>query len=121
MFQLNAWLRYYLYSRPADMRKGFDGLSGLVANELGRDPHSGEVFVFVNSRRTHIKLLHWESGGFTLYYKRLESGTFELPKINPESGGAMITWHDLLFMIEGVSLSTIRYRKRFELPRKMVV
>ena len=56
------------------MRKSFDALSGLVRNELQREPTSGEVYVFVNRSRTCIKLLHWESGGFVLYYKRLEQG-----------------------------------------------
>ena len=58
------------------MRKSFDALSGLVRNELDRDPASGEVYVFVNRSRSCIKLLHWESGCFVLYYKRLEKGTF---------------------------------------------
>jgi len=61
------------------MRKGFDGLSGLVHSELGRRPVSGEVFIFVNHQRDKIKMLHWEQGGFVLYYKRLERGTLELP------------------------------------------
>jgi len=63
------------------MRKSFNGLSGLVRDELGRNPAGGEVFIFLNRRRTLLKLLHWESGGFVLYYKRLEEGTFAPPTI----------------------------------------
>jgi transposase len=59
--------RYFLYREPADMRKSFDGLCGLVRSGLGRDPLSGDVFVFTNRRRTHIKLLVWDRSGFVLY------------------------------------------------------
>jgi hypothetical protein len=59
-----------------DMRKSFEGLSG-----LGREPASGEIFIFVNRRRSLLKLLHWQPGGFVLYYKRLEQGTFALPEV----------------------------------------
>lgn len=58
------------------MRKSFDGLSGIVRSELGGDPLSDDAFVFLNKRRNRLKLLHWEPGGFALYYKRLEKGTF---------------------------------------------
>jgi transposase len=57
------------------MRKGFNGLSGLVNNELDRNVLSGDVFIFVNRRRTLIKLLVWDKSGFVIYYKRLEQGT----------------------------------------------
>ncbi len=74
MLSLGSSHSYYLYLAACDMRKSFDSLSGLVRNELGRDPASGEVFVFINKRRNSVKLLHWERGGFVLYYKRLEKG-----------------------------------------------
>jgi len=59
------------------MRKGFDGLSGLIKQEMNRKPVDGNVYLFVNRRRDRIKMLLWESGGFMLYYKRLEKGTIE--------------------------------------------
>lgn len=74
MFSLSSTFQYYFYSSATDMRKGFDGLCGLVHAELGRRPVSGEVFIFVNHQKDKIKLLHWEAGGFVLYYKRLERG-----------------------------------------------
>lgn len=79
MFSLNSSLSYYLYSRATDMRKSFDGLCNLVQTGLNRNPMSGEVYIFINHRRDRMKLLRWEQGGFILYYKRLESGTFEFP------------------------------------------
>jgi transposase len=102
--------RYYLYREPTDMRKSFDGLSGLVTSGLGRDPLSGEVFIFLNRRRTHIKLLVWDRSGFVLYYKRLEEGTFELP------ASGSVTWQQLVLILEGVSLASARYRKRYMHP-----
>lgn len=109
--------RYYLYRHPADMRKSFDGLCGLVRRELRRDPTSGDVFVFLNRRRTHVKLLVWDRTGFVLYYKRLEKGTFELPAA-ADSGA--LDWRRLVLMLEGVSLKSARYRKRFVLNKSLL-
>ena len=94
------------------MRKSFDGLCGLVASAMERRPTSGEVFVFLNRNRTHIKLLHWESGGFVLYYKRLEQGTFPVPKC-PNSE---LSWSDLVMMVEGIQVVRSIQKKRFSLP-----
>ena len=69
MFGLTSTLNYYLYNSPTDMRMGFNGLCGLIRNRMQRNPLSGEVFIFINKRRDHMKLLHWEYGGFILYYK----------------------------------------------------
>ena len=66
--------RYYFYRPPADMRKSFDGLCALVKSGMKRDPMSGDVFFFVNRRRSHLKALVWERNGFALFYKRLGSG-----------------------------------------------
>ena len=77
MFSLHS-ARYFLYSQPTDMRKSFDGLSGLVTSSLGQDLMSGDVYIFINKPRNRIKLLRWEPGGFVLFYKRLEKGTFEM-------------------------------------------
>lgn len=93
------------------MRKSFNGLSGLVRNELGRDPAGGEVFVFLNRRRTLLKLLHWESGGFVLYYKRLEEGTFTPPTI--EGDQTVIRWPELVLMVEGITVRSSDQKRRY--------
>lgn len=96
------------------MRKGFDGLCGLVNSEVGRVATSGEVFIFLNRARTHLKMLHWEPGGFVLYHKRLERGTFPLPQ-KIISGN--ISWTDLVLMIEGIQILKSSRRKRFTLQQ----
>ena len=75
MLALTGATRIYLYQGAADMRKSFDGLSGLVRAEMDGDPLSGALFVFCNRRRTMVKLLFWDRDGYALYYKRLEQGT----------------------------------------------
>ena len=112
MFSLSSSDRYHLYRGVCDMRKSFNGLSGLVVNELGRDPVSGEVFIFLNRRRTHLKLLHWESGGFVLYYKRLEKGTFTPPTI--QAGTTVVRWPELVLMVEGIQVQTSRQKPRYQ-------
>ncbi|MCX7429686.1 MAG: IS66 family insertion sequence element accessory protein TnpB [Planctomycetia bacterium] len=67
----------YLHSGATDMRKSFDGLSGIIRGTFGGDPADGSLFLFVNKRRDRIKALWWDGDGFVLWYKRLEQGTFE--------------------------------------------
>ena len=115
MFCLNDSLHYYLCSLPTDMRGGFDRLCGLVRSSMGRDPLSGEVFVFINRNRTIIKLLHWERGGLVLYQKRLEQGRLSFPMLDPASGSYRLSWSGLVLMVEGISLSRVIPRKRYNL------
>ena len=92
-------MRYWLYSEPADMRKSFHTLSGLVRNKIGGDPMNGVV----NKRRNRIKLLRYEIGGMVIYAKMLDRGTFGLPI--PGSKDAVtrsIKWEDLRKMAEGI-------------------
>ncbi|HNB54299.1 MAG TPA: IS66 family insertion sequence element accessory protein TnpB [Saprospiraceae bacterium] len=105
--------RYYLSRQAADMRKSYDGLSGLVRQGLGRDPLSGEVFIFLNRRRTQMKLLVWDRSGFVIWSKRLERGTFELPRSAERGAAVLMSWEELVFILEGVSLGSVRRRKRY--------
>jgi transposase len=95
------------------MRKGFNGLSGLVNNELDRNVLSGDVFIFVNRRRTLIKLLVWDKSGFVIYYKRLEQGTFKFPTSSGESKSLELEREDLLMILEGIELKSVVKRKRY--------
>lgn len=121
MFSLGDSHIYYLSREATDMRKGFDSLCGEVRQSLGRDPLSGEVFIFYNSSRTRLKLLHWERGGFVIYHKRFEQWILSLPKFDTETGGYMVSWRELMLMVEGVSLERIRLMKRFDLPLRYSV
>lgn len=111
MFALGSDHQFYLYDAHCDMRKGFDGLCGLVSSAMQRTPTSGEVFVFLNKTRTHIKLLHWEHGGYVLYYKRLEQGTFAPPK----PGTPALSYSDLVLLVEGISILKSTRKKRYGL------
>jgi len=113
MFSLGSSNTYHFYRQPCDMRKSFSGLSGLVRNELNKEPASGDVFVFLNRTRTHIKLLHWERGGFVLYYKRLEKGSFTPPKL--KEGQTSFNWPELVLMIEGIKVEKSVQKLRYSL------
>lgn len=119
MFSLGA-ARYYLYREPTDMRKSFDGLCGLVSGRLGQSPMSGDVYIFVNKPRNRIKLLRWEPGGFVLFYKRLESGTFEIPVSKNGGLSAQIEYGELAMIVTGISIKNMVKRKRF-VNRKMLI
>ncbi|WP_293926389.1 IS66 family insertion sequence element accessory protein TnpB [Sphingobacterium sp. UBA6320] len=112
MFALGSSHRFYLYDSHCDMRKSFDGLCGLIKSVMQRQATSGEVFVFLNLSRTHIKLLHWEKGGFVLYYKRLESGTFLPPHVK----NGELSWSDLVLMVECIQVVKSIQKRRFYFP-----
>lgn len=91
------------------MRYGIYSLSGLVRNELGTNPQSGDVFVFIGKRNNQIRLLQWDRDGFALYIKKLEVGTFEWPV----GESTAITSRQMTLLMEGVMLKTVRLRKRY--------
>jgi len=102
----------FLYRQPTDMRKSFDGLAGIVRNELGREPTDGSWFLFINRRQDRIKILHWDRDGLALWYKRLEAGTFE--RVPGEGGPAVqIDATELSMLLGGMSLTAAKRRKRF--------
>ncbi len=106
--------RYFIYGNGCDMRKGYDGLSGLVRNEFNKDPLLGDVFIFLSRTRNKIKILHWQGDGFCIYSKRLEKGTFEFPKEKSISLSIEITPHQLQFILEGIVLSSVKNRVRYK-------
>jgi transposase len=109
MLSLNIHQRYFIYRGQADMRKGFNGLCGLVRDHLQKDPLSGDVFVFINKRKNQIKLLCWEKDGYMMFYKRLEKGTFEIPK----GDDLQLKVETLSCLLQGIKLNSIRKRKRY--------
>lgn len=113
MFTLSSSTKYHLYSKPTDMRKSFDGLSGLITNNLNGNPCNGEVFIFINKNRDKIKLLQWQGGGFTLYYKRLEKGSFELPEYDIEKGSITLSYSKIVMIIDGLTIVNVQKRERY--------
>lgn len=99
---LTDYHAYYLYSSPADMRKSIDGLCGIIYNELGREVNNKDVFIFLNKRCTHIKLLLHEADGFTLLFRRLHKGRFTMPSINDGTGSLQMSATELLFLLSGL-------------------
>jgi transposase len=113
MLSITPTQRYFFYSGLTDMRKGFDSLCGLVREEFKMNPMSGDVFIFLSKTRNKIKLLQWQRDGFAIYYKRLEKGAFEMPLIEKDHT-AIITSQQLVLIMEGIKLSSIRKHKRYE-------
>ena len=118
MFSLSSSLVYRLYAQGVDMRKSFDSLSSLVREDLGLDPTNGWVYIFINKRGNKAKLLHWQRGGFVLYYKRLEHGNFEFPHYDATIGSINLDYTQLVLLIDGVSLTNLHRKKRYKLPVK---
>ena len=114
LLHLSDQRHYHLYRKETDMRKGFNLLCGIVLNELGHQIMQGDAFIFINKPRTHLKLLVYEQGGFTIFYRRLEKGCFEVPAFDLDAKSMQITSDQLHFILKGISLKKIIYRKRYQ-------
>ena len=118
MLSLASGVKIFVYTQATDMRKGFNGLSGIVRSEFQADPADGSLFIFINRRRDRMKLLHFDGGGYWLYYRLLEAGTFEELKPKDDSCRLQIDATQLSMLLSGVSLvRSDRRRKRFSNPR----
>lgn len=91
----------WAYAAPADLRKGFDGLSSLVTHELDRDPLSGDLYLFVSRNRIRAKVLHWDGTGLCVYAKRLEKGRFASLWASAEGEPVRLTTSELSLFLEG--------------------
>ena len=116
MLTLSESTRYFIYLNTIDMRKGFDSLCGIVSSEMQLNPLSNAVYIFINRRRTQIKLLCWEGDGFALYYKRLEQGTYEMPQVKENECCINVSTTRLEKIFQGISVHQNRQRKRYQHP-----
>jgi transposase len=114
MLSLANGVRIYLAAGATDMRRGFNGLQGQVAGVLEKDPLSGHLFLFVNRRRDKLKILYWDVDGLAIWYKRLESGSFQLPLIKEGQTHVEIRSDELMMLLRGIDLLSKR-RKRYSL------
>lgn len=112
MIGLPAHTPIYLCTTPVDFRKGFDGLTGIVTASLGHNVTDGALFLFVNRKRDRIKALWWETGGLTLWYRRLEQGTVELPRSQDDRTHVTIDSVELAMWIAGVPLKSAKVRRK---------
>ena len=121
MIRLSLGVNVFLCTAPTDMRRGFDGLSGMAESLMQQDPLSGHLFVFRNRNRDKLKILYWDQDGLAIWYKRLEQGTFQFPtdgKTQEEvAAGVEISNSELSLLLGGIDLRTARRRKRYELPK----
>jgi transposase len=106
-------IRIFLHARPTDMRKSFDGLCGLVRGVLSADPLDGSLFLFVNRRGDRLKALWWDQDGLALFYKRLESGTFEMLEADDDAAAVELDAAQLAMLLSGVVLGSVKRRKRY--------
>ena len=111
MFGLGPATRIYLAAGATDLRKGFEGLYGLVRDRLLGDPLSGHVFVFSNAQRNRLKLLFWDGSGLWVCAKRLEKGRFRWPEVGSEQGKVVLSQEELVLLVGGIDLSQTRRRR----------
>jgi transposase len=109
-------VRVYVAVEPVNLRKNFDGLSNDVRSVLAHDPLSGHVFVFLNRRRTQVKLLLWTRGGYTVVHKRLERGRFTFAGDGRRGPALELDGHELSALLEGLALRRGRAAARWEPP-----
>jgi len=112
MISLPSAVRAFLCTRAVDMRKSFDGLSGLVEECFHQDLLDGHLFLFVNRRRDRIKVLYFDHDGLAIWYKRLEVGGFQVPDAG-DRDGIELEAAQLAMILSGIDLETARRRKRF--------
>ena len=105
--------RIWLFTKPTDMRKSFDGLTALVRNELNERPLSGDWFVFVNNRKTLLKVLYFDGSGFCIWLKRLEQGQFNCGTCRDKKRRLKLT--DLQLILDGIKIEKARQYKRFRI------
>ncbi len=130
MLTVNGSVRVFVCTEPADMRRSFDGLSGMAENLMKQNPLSGHLFLFRNRNRDRLKILYWDRDGLAIWYKRLEKGTWQFPTDlreqtgqkksgqKDEASAAEITSEELSLLLGGIDLRSVHRRKRFVWPNK---
>lgn len=113
MLNLAGNTRIFVYSQPTDMRKSFNGLSGLVAAHFDAPLLSGDLFLFFNRRRDCVKILAWDRDGLAIWYKRLEAGTFQVPAADRDMNTIEIDHTQLALLLSGIDLASAKRRKRY--------
>lgn len=111
MLNLPTHLSIYLHTEPTDMRKGVDGLSGIIRGQFDGDPLNGSLYLFINRRGDRLKILQWDGSGFWIHYRVLQRGTFEVPCCQDRR--IVIDATQLGMILTGIPLS-VKRRKRYQ-------
>jgi transposase len=121
VLSLSELVRIYVCLTPTDMRKSFDSLAAVVREGLGYDPLSGHLFVFRSRRGDRVKLLWWDRDGLTLYYRRLEKGTFRFPTVprsgnpdDPEARSIEVSSQELSLVLWGIDPASVKRQPRYQ-------
>jgi transposase len=109
--------RIWLATNPADMRCGFDRLAELARAVAGQDPLSGHLFLFRSRGGDRLKALYWDKDGMALWYKRLEEGTFKLPRVEDEAKSVELRASELAMLLDGIDLRSVKRVKRYARPK----
>ncbi len=113
MLGLDRPAKVFLFGKPCDMRKGFNGLFGLVRQDMGLDPISGHLYVFINGGRNLIKVLYWDGDGLAVFYKRLERGTFKRPTARLSAPNSELLHEELYMILRGIDFEKTKKRRRY--------
>jgi len=116
VFGLGAATRIYLAPGATDMRKGFDGLYGLVRDQLLCDPLSGHLFLFSNAQRNRLKIIFWDGSGLWVCAKRIERGRVHWPVVDREQRKVVLSHEELTMLLGGIDLSQTRQLKWYRKP-----
>ena len=108
--------RIWLATEATDMRCGFDRLAERVQTVIGQSPLSGHLFVFRSRCHTRLKVLAWDRDGFVLWYKRLETGMFKLPRLLPGTRSVELKASELAMLLDGIDLSKLKHTPRYRHP-----
>ena len=115
MIAIHSNVGIFVATVATDMRKGFDGLQGIVIGVLEQDPMSGHLFLFLNRRRDKLKVLYWDGDGLAIWYRRLEQVTFQMPNVQEGAKQVEIRSEELTMLLRGIDFNNVRRRKRYSL------
>lgn len=120
MLNLSGEIRVFVCTQPADMRRSFDGLCGMVESIVKQEPLSGHLFVFRNRNRDRLKILYWDRDGLAIWYKRLEQGTWQFPTDLKDASkdGVEISTDELSLLLGGIDLRSVQRRRRYQRSKK---
>jgi hypothetical protein len=111
ILSLHADANFFLYRKPVKMSRSFDGLAALIRTEMDRDIVNGDIFIFLSRQRTTIKIFVYENKGFSIFYRRLDEGSFQLPAIVGDNVSYQMTPEQMQYMLSGMTLEDGGYVK----------